>query len=816
MKRFVPITLIVVSSGFFALSTAQPPQGNRNGGTGGPGPFGFAAPAIIQAMDANGDRSISKDELANVAAAIRKLDRDGDGQLSSQEMDWPPAIFGGNSGGKEFPFPPPPPLSAIDKNNDNTLSAEEIAGASAALKTLDRNNDGSLTADEMMPNFGNAGRQRGGRNGGGRGGFRGPGGPGGPGFGSPGGNTSGRQLKPEELEFKDGVAAISDLETYHRLSYRGDQVMIDTFLRDLEFVKFTIDGADTDTPQLYFINTETHRAHMMFGRAAGLQDMRGGTSQMKGVLVYRPMLKSPSGGAGLFTYEFEPFDQYSHEMVKKAHDILVAKMPLLKGNIGYYPRERGIYAYERDQKLYEESGPPVYLEKDLTDTDIAFLPLNNAVSFGYLRVMQHDDRPGPRDVVIYRSLPNELSRVAGVITEVRQTPLSHVNLRAVQDRIPNAFIAGATGNNLVAALIDKPVRYEVTADGFSLREAELTELDDYFEDLRPADEQVPPRDLEVHNIRPLDAIGFEDSASVGVKAANLAAMRKFKFPQGTVPNGFAVPFYFYDEFMKHNGFYDYVEELLKNPEFRQSRETQEARLKELRTLIKKGKMPEWMMASLDELHQSFPAGQTIRCRSSTNNEDLPGFSGAGLYDSCSHKKDEGHLSKSIKQVFAGMWNFRAFEEREFYRVNHLAAAMGVLVHPNFKGERANGVAVTDDILYQTDANYYVNTQMGEDLVTNPEAESIPEELLLGWYPEDGHQVMQTSSHVSDGKRLLSETHLNELRHHLGQIHGRFAKLYGKSMDDPRFAMEIEFKITKDNDLVIKQARPWVYAGTQAD
>ena len=27
---------------------------------------------------------------------------------------------------------------------------------------------------------------------------------------------------------------------------------------------------------------------------------------------------------------------------------------------------------------------------------------------------------------------------------------------------------------------------------------------------------------------------------------------------------------------------------------------------------------------------AFPVGTAVRCRSSTNNEDLPGFSGAGL------------------------------------------------------------------------------------------------------------------------------------------------------------------------------------------
>ena len=160
-----------------------------------------------------------------------------------------------------------------------------------------------------------------------------------------------------------------------------------------------------------------------------------------------------------------------------------------------------------------------------------------------------------------------------------------------------------------------------------------------------------------------------------------------------------------------------------------------------------------------------------------------------------------------------MWNFRAFEEREFYRVDHLRAAMGVLVHPNYKNELLNGVAVTDDILYQTEANYYVNTQVGDDLVTNPDAESVPEELLLGWYKNDGDRLMRESNLAGDRDQLLNEDHKDLLRNCLAQIHGRFAKLYGRSSEDAAFAMEIEFKVTKKNRLVIKQARPWVYAET---
>ena len=615
---------------------------------------------------------------------------------------------------------------------------------------------------------------------------------------------SGPRLDPEQLEFKDGAATVPDRETFKKLSYQGTDVRIDTQLTGIEFVKFQIENTHTQNPQLYFMNTKTHRSHGSFMDAAGL---RRGQGQMRGVLSYRPLSMSPNGEPGVYTFEFNPNDAFPFEEIQLAHDLLVAKMPSLKNRLGYCPLWGAVGIYNREKARYDAAVFPVYFEDDLY-ANIGYLPLNQATSFGRLRVLEADERPTIRDIVICKTLPNEMPRVAGVITGIRQTPLSHVNLRAIQDKVPNAFIAEAWKNSAIAPLIGKYVYYKVDADGFEIREAILKEVETHFADLRPSKTQRPERDLSVTKILLLDNIAFEDASRFGVKTANVATLRTFGFPEGTVPDGFGIPFYFYDEFMKHNGFYAKIEALRKDSAFQNSQDTKGSVLEKLRLEMENGEMPAWMMDALSELQGALPEGTSLRCRSSTNNEDLPGFSGAGLYDSYTHHPDEGHLSKSIKQVFASLWNFRAFEARDFYRIDHFATAMGVLVHPNFGNELANGVAVSDDVVYQTIGNYYLNTQVGEDLVTNPEAQSVPEEILLDWWDSNNYRVVTTSNRTPSGARILKDEYLRELSLYLGTIHNKFSRLYASALPTKTFAMEIEFKITSEGKLSIKQARPW--------
>ena len=687
-----------------------------------------------------------------------------------------------------------PVTIALDTDKDGVISTEEMEAAATSLKTADKNNDGRIRRDELTPQF------RGRSSSKGRGNSR--------------GNRSNREettrterIPPEKLSFKDGVGEIPDFATFEKLSYQGQEVMIDTHLADWKFVKFQIEDVGKGEPVIYFINTKTHRGHPFFMRKIGIDR---GDGSMRGVLIYRPLKKAPNGEPGMFTFEYEPFDAYPFERIQLSHDMLTKHMPYLKGQLGYYPMpSRALPLYHEEKEHYDQAVFPVVLDEDL-ESDIGFLPLNAAESFGRLRLMETGELPNSRDVVVYKTLPNEMPRVAGVITAVRQTPLSHVNLRAVQDGVPNAFITSAAENKTITSLAGKLVCYKVNKNGYELREATEAEVDKHFAAIRPAEPQSPKRNLSVKEIRPLDKISFGDSGIFGVKASNLAALHTIGLPAGTVPSGHAVPFSFYDQFMKHNGLYGKAKAMLADEVFQKKRDTQIAQLKAFRKTIEQATMPDWMMERLAKLQAAFPEGQGIRCRSSTNNEDLPGFSGAGLYDSFTHKPSEGHLAKSIKQVFASLWNFRAFEERKFYRIDHFTTAMGVLVHPNFSDEAANGVAVTDDILYQTKDNYYLNTQVGEDLVTNPEANSVPEELLLNWWKPNEHKVMRQSSLAKGEGLLLSDKHLTQMNECLGKIHARFAKLYGKSLDDKKFAMEIDYKITKEGILSIKQARPWVY------
>ena len=609
------------------------------------------------------------------------------------------------------------------------------------------------------------------------------------------------------IDFIDGSVSIPDAETFMDLA-TVQNVGWAPFLDDQLYVKFGILDRDTPEPKVYFINSNTYIIHASFWSGIGAS-VTGDDSS--GEIVFNPNDILPNGSIGSYSFNFSFGDAYDFEATQRTYELLVASMPFLQNNmnhfIGQSSENNHLNNYAED---FEGSRIEVALESDVF-AEVNYIPFHEAEGYGFFKHMQDlNETPGSRDIVLYDALPNSLPRVGGIITSVIQTPLSHVNLRAIQDNVPNAYIAEPLAIDSIANLLGNYIYYKVENEQFEIREATLNEVNNWYEDLRPTEPQIPVRDLSITEIMPLEDINFEMSSSFGAKCSNVATMRSFDFPEGTIPDGFGIPFYYYDEFMQFNNFYEEAQVMINNPAFQNDINFRTERLKDFRRDIKDAPMPQWMMEDLQAMHDDFPEGTAVRCRSSTNNEDLPGFSGAGLYTSKTQHLDEGHISKSIKQVYASMWNFRAYEERDFYRIDHFMAAMGVLCHPNFQEEKSNGVGISIDPIYKTEDTFYLNTQVGESLITNPDPNSVPEEILLYQNPTQGggYLVLRLSNLVNPGELVMDQLYLDQMREYLTTIHDEFSILYDV-VGAEGFGMDIEYKVTAQDQLAIKQARPWV-------
>ena len=166
MKLHIP-TIALVLTAATGVAYAQ----NRRGGDREARPPMPPMPPIFAFFDANRDGELSEQEIDKASEALARLDRNGDGRITREEMRPPQGE--GDEGGKRPPKgegdrkrpprddepkgPPPggrpvPPLvAALDADKDGRISASEIENAPAALKELDANGDGELTPEELHP-----------------------------------------------------------------------------------------------------------------------------------------------------------------------------------------------------------------------------------------------------------------------------------------------------------------------------------------------------------------------------------------------------------------------------------------------------------------------------------------------------------------------------------------------------------------------------------------------------------------------------------------------------------------------------------------
>lgn len=115
MKTSNAIILAVLALGLSATLTMAQDEGSgtnrprRQPGEGGQGGGRMMGGPLMAALDANHDGVIDEKEIANASAALKKLDKNGDGKLTRDEIMPPrPAGQGGPRGGTEGGAPEKP------------------------------------------------------------------------------------------------------------------------------------------------------------------------------------------------------------------------------------------------------------------------------------------------------------------------------------------------------------------------------------------------------------------------------------------------------------------------------------------------------------------------------------------------------------------------------------------------------------------------------------------------------------------------------------------------------------------------------------
>lgn len=612
---------------------------------------------------------------------------------------------------------------------------------------------------------------------------------------------------------------------------------LDITLPGARSVKVILDTADSN--RLHFQNSRRYEIHYAFASTHlsghGLPVVAA-LSEFNTTEYFSPDRRFVLGavtyyeGPKRWTLELSPYDTASAAMIQSLFDAV-------KGNAFFGP---GLSFHPSSQSVAVEAAklplttPVVTTEELYAGTD--YQPLNLGTSIGRLHFAKVADLEttylSHDDIVVLDEAPNDISVVQGLITQEFQTPLSHVNVLSRNRKTPNMGLRNATTNAVLKALDSKLVELTVGAQSWSVREVTLEEANAFWAAHRPTPVTLPAMDFTVRTLVNLEDVTPEPATGASLRDAIKNAVRAFggkaahysllvRTADVPIKKAFAVPMYFYDQFMRSNGFYARVTGFLADPQFVADPAVRDAKLATLRA--------DMMNAPIDQAFQDllrakiaadYPRAVKMRFRTSTNSEDLDGFPCAGCYESHSGKvSDWDDVLDAIRETYSSAWIFRTFEERTYYGVAHDSVGMALLVHMNFPDEEANGVAVTANPFDAAglDPAFYVNVQFGGDAEVVAPPRGVTSDQLLYYFDQPNQPVsyLASSSLVPAGSHVLNPTQLYQLGKALKAIHQRFSPAYGPASGNTGwYAMDIEFKFDDDDapgqppTLFIKQARPY--------
>ena len=602
-------------------------------------------------------------------------------------------------------------------------------------------------------------------------------------------------------------------------------------------VKFLIKETD-EGPRVYFMSSEFPWHYQLASKLDGVdydktqfsKDCQNhSTGFTCGFLKYIPPVAQDDRDYNQERYLWYLYhdDQTSPAEIKRLHAILEKKLPFSMSvwiGIGDGPgivrhsswmpqgeTQEGWAAMADLKETY-----PVFPHQLLKKGEEKIL--NPGFAVGTLRVIR-DVKEIPTlamtDLVLLDMdhIPLDLPPVAGVISRVNQHPLSHINLLSKNRGTPNVYIHGVLEHPHYSNLIGKKVKFRARANRVRMLLASDSEMEKFWSQKRPTKTTtlaatITP--MDVFDLKTNELTLPELKKLSGAKAANLTAMSRI--PDYPVPSFLlSIPFYWYQDHITTHGILDSFREKLNTQAMKDDFEFRAKILKDLRRAIKKAPVNDTLMQKLESWAiTNNRLNKPFRFRSSSNAEDLKFFNGAGLYDSKTGYfnpptgLEKKTIAKAIRKVWASLWNLQAYQEREFYRIDHESAKMAILMQPSYPTlrEKANGVALVKNISGSPEWGFELNIADGDCSITNPEpgADCRTASVFVHMYGDD----LTIPTPTDQWSQIASEEELKTLALQLRKAQMEMAPLLNLGSAK----LDFEFKWIDDNrDLLIKQVRP---------
>ncbi|GAA2463194.1 PEP/pyruvate-binding domain-containing protein [Streptomyces mauvecolor] len=480
-------------------------------------------------------------------------------------------------------------------------------------------------------------------------------------------------------------------------------------------------------------------------------------------------------------------------------------------------------------------------------------PLNPGEAVGRLRFFRTDEEYaaaagelGWADIVAMPCLPDDVPRTAGFLNTAPITPLSHTNVLASGWGIPNAIVRD------LEQLVEKDdlngawVRYQVREDEISLerldREPALRAPAWHQQRIRlepPLLEDAPVLSLhrlrgadrdrygtkaanlgELHHVldsRTADLTAFygrprpprDDlyghlAARLGLDAPSMPQLRSraAEFVSATVgaPDGVALPFALQQHFLASSPAIQQGIGKLKMALELDAIDALDPICLQLQQLIRHTPVPESVIRQIGQAFAA-PPGEHVRLvvRSSSNAEDLPGFSAAGVYDSVTTVHGTGELLDAVRQVWASLVSPRSVRLRHQVGISLDDTYMGVIIQ-EYVPASLGGVLVTCDPTRRADfRNVYLNCSPGspERVV---EGSVLPQQYLYNTVEGGGRTVALGS--WGDDLPATTRARLADL-----SLTGRLLQSHFSEADVDR-PLDIEWLMTERGDFRLVQIRPY--------